>query len=579
VNKPLAALLALAAAPLIATLGSAAPTAPGAADADFASDARAWRVVVDGVMGGLSTGRVTQAESGALRFSGTLSLENNGGFSQIRRAVSGDQFDGAEGIEITVRGDRRVYSLDIRTSNARLMAGGFQREFLADAGEWQTLRIPFGEFTLYNFGRKVASPPALDPSLIESIGVTLGDKKSGPFAIELAAISTYGNESASPVPGGTDLVSVASAAGLNTLLALVEAADLQLPSGEQVTIFAPTDDAFAALPKETVTALLAPEGRDQLRSILTYHVAGSAISSADLLSRSGVNTLNGQRLSVGTDGTVSVGGGNVIAVDVPFDGGIVHVIDRVLMPELKTLAELAASTSELSTLAAAFGAAGLGDAIGPDNGPFTVFAPTDSAFAQLPADALEELLQTENREMLVQILGLHVVPGRLYANELLATGRAESYFGDTLSFSVENGRLRVGESNVIASNIEASNGLVHLIDSVLLPTTPAAPSADRVARSATLEAARLFDLAIERGVPLFNAGQHAACAAIYEMTIESMVALGSDLDARMIERLERALADARRQNSWGDRAWTYREAMDEVYAHVIREMRAGGFDA
>jgi uncharacterized surface protein with fasciclin (FAS1) repeats len=348
---------------------------------------------------------------------------------------------------------------------------------------------------------------------------------------------------------------------------LVAVAELELPKNERVTIFAPTDEAFAALPEATVRDLVSPEHRETLRAILTYHVAVPALTSADILSRRSIPTLNGQRLAINATGPISIGGSEFVAMDVPFDGGLVHVVDAVIMPNLKSIDELAAASDDLSTLNAAVSAAGLGDQLNSDNGPWTVFAPVDAAFGELPAGTLDELLRPENRDRLTDILGLHVIPGRLYVDDLLTTGRAQTLFGDSIEFSLEAGRLRVGQATILGTEIEAGNGVIHLIDAVLLPVESGTVSAAQRA-----EGARLCELAINRGAPLFNAGQTAACASIYEVTMEAMVSLGAEsLGRDVVQRLERGLAEAKTEHSSSARAWVYRRALDDVYARLIRQ--------
>lgn len=539
---------------------------------DLGRGAESWRIVVDGVMGGRSSGRVSQNETGNLQFAGDLSLENNGGFSQMRTNVSGDDFAGARGIQINVRGDGRDYKFDVRCSNVRLMAGGFQQDFQTEAGKWTTIQLPFDDFRLYSFGRLVPNAPALEPARIESIGVTLADKKPGAFSLEIDSIRTFGDKPrAVESTNGSDLVTVARAAGLNTLLELVTAAELELPTDESVTIFAPTDAAFAALPEATVRALLEPAGRDTLRSILTYHVTTSAVRSSDVMSRRSISTLNGQRIAIDTSGPISIGGAGLVTVDVPFDGGIVHVIDTVLMPELKSIGEVAGESSQLTTLAAAVSVSGLSEQVSSENGPWTVFAPVDSAFANLPPGTLDELLQESNRSQLIDILGLHVIPGRLYANELLANRRAQTLFGNSVNFAIIEGRLQVGNATVITTDIEAANGVVHLIDTVLLPTREAEPI-QTVSATASVEAIRLCELAISRGAPLFNTGQAAGCAAVYEVVIESMIGLGSqDLGRQVIQRLEMALAEAETEPDRTKCAWIYRRALDDIYPRLVNQ--------
>ncbi|MEO1129953.1 MAG: CIA30 family protein, partial [Planctomycetota bacterium] len=457
---------------------SAAPAAAQTAE-NFARDIPMWRTVVDGVMGGRSSANIGQSSSGHLLFDGRLSLENNGGFSQIRAGVSG--LDGAEAIELRVRGDGRTYKFDIRTSNVRMMAGSFQQDFETESGRWTTLVLPISDFRLYSFGRLVRNAPEIESGLIDSVGITLSDKQPGPFQLEIASIRALGSSTRNVANNQTNaensLGAVATGAGLTTLLELVTATELTLPEGD-VTIFAPTNQAFAELPLPSaeIRRLQSAAGRDDARSILSYHVVPGRLSAADLLSRRSITTANGQRLAISTDGGISIDGAGLLAADVAFDGGVVHVIDAVLLPQLDTIRALASSTDALSTLSAAVSAARLDDLLGPENGPWTVFAPANSAFAALPDGALDGLL--EDRQALTRVLGLHVVPGRLYADDLLSARRARSLNGDPLTFEIAGGKLTVGGAGVIAADIEASNGVIHLIDEVLLPqqTMSASPS-------------------------------------------------------------------------------------------------------
>lgn len=194
-------------------------------DLDLDNDSGEWRVVVDGVMGGRSTGSVTREEIGLLVFSGALSLDNNGGFSQMRYDVDGDQFAGMRGIEITVRGDGRKYNFDIRCSNARVMAGGFQQAFETRKGEWTTIRMPFDDFRLYTFGRSVPRAPSLVPALIESVGFTLSDKIEGPFRLEIASIRAYGKQSDGVNGAKPDLSTLTRSSTLQRLIRLTQADD------------------------------------------------------------------------------------------------------------------------------------------------------------------------------------------------------------------------------------------------------------------------------------------------------------------------------------------------------------------
>ncbi len=130
------------------------------------------------------------------------------------------------------------------------------------------------------------------------------------------------------------------------------------------------------------------------------------------------------------------------------------------------------SSGNLSTLAAALGAAGLIGAL-KSEGPFTVFAPTDDAFAKIPPQALSELLQPENKAKLSAILTYHVVPGKVSAHEVANLDSATTLQGQTLKISKQDG-VKINDAKVIAPDVEATNGVIHVIDTVLMPATAAA---------------------------------------------------------------------------------------------------------
>ncbi|MBO6575754.1 MAG: fasciclin domain-containing protein [Rhodothermales bacterium] len=129
----------------------------------------------------------------------------------------------------------------------------------------------------------------------------------------------------------------------------------------------------------------------------------------------------------------------------------------------KDIVEVAVDAGQFNTLAAALTAAGLVDTLKGD-GPFTVFAPTDEAFAKLPAGTVEDLLKPENKDKLVSILTYHVVPGKIMSGDLLSTTSAKTVNGASAAIG-----LRVGDANVVAADIAASNGVIHVIDTVLIP--------------------------------------------------------------------------------------------------------------
>jgi len=134
----------------------------------------------------------------------------------------------------------------------------------------------------------------------------------------------------------------------------------------------------------------------------------------------------------------------------------------------KDIVDTAVSAGSFQTLVAAVQAAGLVETL-KGEGPFTVFAPTDEAFAKLPAGTVEQLLQPENRDQLIAVLTYHVVPGKLMAEEVVQLESAESAQGQSVRFSVMDGGAYIDDARIIKTDIEASNGVIHVIDSVILP--------------------------------------------------------------------------------------------------------------
>jgi uncharacterized surface protein with fasciclin (FAS1) repeats len=136
----------------------------------------------------------------------------------------------------------------------------------------------------------------------------------------------------------------------------------------------------------------------------------------------------------------------------------------------KDIVDTAVAAGQFETLAAALDAAGLVATL-KDPGPFTVFAPTDEAFANLPAGTVEDLLRPENKEQLVAVLTYHVVPGNVAAAEVVNLHEAKTVNGSMLKIDAESGGVKINDANVEATDIAASNGVIHVIDKVLLPPT------------------------------------------------------------------------------------------------------------
>ncbi|MEO1129875.1 MAG: fasciclin domain-containing protein, partial [Planctomycetota bacterium] len=256
-----------------------------------------------------------------------------------------------------------------------------------------------------------------------------------------------------------DIIDTAVAAGdFNTLAAALKAADLidTLKGEGPFTVFAPTDAAFELLPEGTVQTLLKPENRDQLVSTLTYHVVPGAVKAKKVVGLETATTVNGQRVDIQTrDGNVFIDGARVIKTDILCSNGVIHVIDAVILPESRNIPEVAQSAGIFNTLLAAVTTAELAETLS-GKGPFTVFAPTDDAFAKLPEGTVQSLLRPENRDQLVQILTYHVVPGRVYASDVVKLTSATTVEGSNVSVKTRGNTVRINDSKVIKTDIEAS---------------------------------------------------------------------------------------------------------------------------
>jgi uncharacterized surface protein with fasciclin (FAS1) repeats len=282
--------------------------------------------------------------------------------------------------------------------------------------------------------------------------------------MSVASMSAFGFEK--------NIVDTAVEAGkFKTLAAALGAAGLvdAVKGPGPFTVFAPSDEAFAKLPKGTVETLLKPENKEKLKAILTYHVVPGKVMAKDVLGVKGAKSLNGQRIDVKVDGgKVTVDGAQVVATDIACTNGVIHVIDSVILPSEDNIPTVATKAGKFNTLLAAAKAAGLVEALSGDKA-LTVFAPTDDAFAKLPKDTVATLLKPENKDKLKAILLFHVVEGRVYSEDALAAKSAATLQGSKVEITVKDGAAYVNGAKILATDVDASNGVIHIIDSVILP--------------------------------------------------------------------------------------------------------------
>ncbi|MEM1083058.1 MAG: CIA30 family protein [Verrucomicrobiota bacterium] len=526
---------------------------------DPKDDKMDWRVVDDGVMGGLSKGKLQITDDGILRFSGNLSLENNGGFSSLRTDKVDLDLSQAEGLVARVKGDGRTYQMRFGTdARFRGMEVSFRSEFETKKGKWVEVKVPFDSFE-GNFRGMQLKDERFDPAKVRRVGLLLGDKKSGPFELEVDWIRTYGAED-------DDIVAKAVADGrFKTLAAALKQAELveTLKGSGPFTVFAPTDKAFSKLPKGTVEDLLKPENADKLAAILKFHVIAGSVDLATALKAGSGETILGENVTIGfSNGRVRVNDAKLLDADVRGSNGVIHVIDSVLLPPTpkNDIASVAKRSGKFGTLLAAVEAAGFSEVL-KSEGPITVLAPSDEAFKALPKGTVESLLKEENREQLRAILSLHAIEGKVSAGDALNAGNAKAVGGGALKFSIDGGSFKVNGATIVKTDIACDNGIIHVIDKVLLPKKKEASAKQS---TETRSSAERIEAAIDKGVPIFNSGDHEACAKIYRDCLVGLMKdgdLNSGVRGALGELIERA--DTMEPT---ERAWVLRHGMDRLYS-------------
>ncbi|MEL6151187.1 MAG: fasciclin domain-containing protein [Chloroflexota bacterium] len=300
-------------------------------------------------------------------------------------------------------------------------------------------------------------------------------------------------------PGFAQQPNIVEAAVANddfsTLVAAVQAAGLvDTLSGGNFTVFAPTNGAFNTLLSDLgISAEQLLADRALLTTVLTYHVVPGEFKAADILAQDfpfSAPTVQGEAIVVEADPNsdrllLNSGQATVAITDLDVSNGVIHVIDNVILPPSvvsalsapaqPTIVEIAASNNDFTTLVAAVQAAGLVDTL--NSGTFTVFAPTNAAFADLLA-ALDvtaaELLA--DRALLTTVLTYHVIPGEVPASRIINAGSVSvpTVQGQSVTAAAAGGGVQITDAtgvpaNVIIADLDASNGVVHVIDKVLLP--------------------------------------------------------------------------------------------------------------
>jgi len=234
--------------------------------------------------------------------------------------------------------------------------------------------------------------------------------------------------------------------------------------------------------------LIKPENKDVLTDILTYHVTEGVFTSANVSDGFTQTMLNGDEIAftVGSEGDVLVNGIGFVEYDVEASNGVAHVLEGVLVPPGTDIAafleschsdevapdliELAEAAGDFTTLLAGIEAAGLTDALRAPNGPYTLLAPNDEAFEALPEGLLECLIKPENKDVLTDILTYHVTEG-VFTSANVSDGFTQTMLnGDEIAFTVgSEGDVLVNGIGFVEYDVEASNGVAHVLEGVLVP--------------------------------------------------------------------------------------------------------------
>ena len=284
-----------------------------------------------------------------------------------------------------------------------------------------------------------------------------------------------------PAPDPTTIVDVAVADGrFTTLVAALQAAGLDGTLDDEnaeFTVFAPTDDAFNLLGQDAIDSLLADT--ETLTDILTYHVLSGEVDASQAISLAGstVEMVNGDSIGLSLDNEdLLINTSTVIIADVEADNGIIHVIDAVLIPPAEKgepsmdIVETAVANGNFTTLVATLQATGLDTALSDDSVNYTVFAPTDAAFAMIDPATIDILLA--NTDVLSSILLQHVVDAEVNSVTAYTFNGASAATLSGASIPVlinsETDTLTFGGATIIAKDIYTSNGIIHVIDTVVI---------------------------------------------------------------------------------------------------------------
>ena len=301
-----------------------------------------------------------------------------------------------------------------------------------------------------------------------------------------------------PTDTPNDIPATARCTGIHdSLVAAVLQADLlETLQGEgPFTVFAPTDQAFIDANID-LADLDTPEGKEILSNILQYHVVSGSVASSTIENCATAQAVNDQSLAFTVGNTVMVNDANVISADVATSNGVIHVIDKVLTPTLtpNNIPTTAGCTGVHNSFVAAVIQAELLSTL-EGEGPFTVFAPTDQAFTDAGID-LTALNTPEGKEILTNILLHHVYQGSLASSDITDSLTRSMVNGDDITFTLVDGKVMIGESMVQTADVATSNGVIHVVDKVIMPPEETTGATDDTESSSDDESSNVVWIAL-----------------------------------------------------------------------------------
>ena len=297
---------------------------------------------------------------------------------------------------------------------------------------------------------------------------------------------------------------------LSSFLAVLEKTQLGSTLAERTdvnyTVFVPSNQAFSSLPEGAVETLLDPRNDDRLEEVFNYHVLARAEPTFELEKYTALQMISGQWLSIDYRNK-QIGGATFTGEVIPCSNGVIYIIDQVLTPTTDDLYQALQKDGRFKTFTRAITASRQGKLYQNVHDNYTVFAPTDQAFAKLPKEIVESLFLPENDERLEDIIKHHISDvvysaGKSYGADRLGVPdiTPTSAFGQQLNFAVRDGVATIDGVQILETDIPTANGLIHVVDSVILPaeqsTLELLKADPRMTRLVTLLEASGLDLAL-----------------------------------------------------------------------------------